>query len=79
MLCARAEKISLNFHARILRSTNTIEDAIYIISRKLEMIHKVLSELRKEADEGVNFPIVFLRNMDPNIGNNYLTSIELLL
>ena len=30
----------------ILRSTNTIEDAIYKISRKLELMHKVFSEIR---------------------------------
>jgi hypothetical protein len=31
----------------ILRSTNTIEDAIYIISRKLELMHKVFGEIRQ--------------------------------
>ena len=31
----------------ILRSTNTIEDAIYIISRKLELMHKIFSKIRQ--------------------------------
>ena len=31
----------------ILRSTNTIEDAIYIISSKLELMHKVFSQIRQ--------------------------------
>ena len=64
----------------ILRSTNTIENAIYIISRKLELIHKVFSEIRNSSwDEGL-FAIGFLRNIDPKgFGYKSLKSIELLL
>jgi hypothetical protein len=34
------------FMLEILRDTNTIENVIYIISRKLELMHKVFSEIR---------------------------------
>jgi hypothetical protein len=57
----------------ILRSTNTIEDAIYIISRKLELMHKVFGEIRQSKNETGAFSISFLRNLDPKgLGNKYL-------
>jgi hypothetical protein len=63
----------------ILR-TNTIENAIYIISRKLELMHKLFSEIRNLKWEEGLFAISFLRNLDPKgFGNNSLKSIELLL
>jgi hypothetical protein len=49
----------------ILQSTNTIEDAIYRISRKLEFMHKVFSEIRNSTFEEGLFAISFLRNLDP--------------
>jgi hypothetical protein len=64
----------------ILRSTNTIENAIYKISRNLEFMHKVFSEIRNSKLEDGSFAINFLRNLDPKgLGNNSLQSIELLL
>jgi hypothetical protein len=56
----------------ILRSTNTIEDAIYIISRNLELMHKVFSQIRQLKYEYGEFSIRFLRNLDPKgLGNEY--------
>jgi hypothetical protein len=49
----------------ILRSTNTIEDAIIKISRKLPLMHKVFSEIRNSIYEDGLFAIGFLRNLDP--------------
>ena len=49
----------------ILRSTNTIENAIYMISRKLELIHKVFSDIRNSRMEEGLFAIGFLRNLNP--------------
>ena len=64
----------------ILRSTYTIEDAIYIISRKLELMHKVFSEIRNSRLEQGLFAISFMRNLDPKgFGYKSLKSIELLL
>jgi hypothetical protein len=64
----------------ILESTNTIEHAIYKISRNLEFMHKVFSEIRNSKYEDGNFAIGFLRNLDPKgLGNKSLESIELLL
>jgi hypothetical protein len=53
------------FMLEILRSTNTIEDAIYIISRKLELMNKVFSGIRDSPMEIGLFSIIFLRNLDP--------------
>ena len=54
----------------ILRSTNTIQDAIYIITRKLELMHKVLSQIRQSNIEDEEFAIRFMRNIDPKgLGN----------
>ena len=53
------------FMLEILRSTNTIEDAIYIISRKLELMDKVFSGIRDSPMEIGLFAIIFLRNLDP--------------
>lgn len=65
---------------QILQTTNTIENAIYRISRNLEFMYKVFSEIRNNIFEEGLFAISFLRNLDPiDFGNNYLTSIELLL
>ena len=64
----------------ILRSTNTIEDAVYIISRKLELMHKVFNEVRNSVFEEGLFAISFLRNLDSKgLGDESLISIELLL
>jgi hypothetical protein len=64
----------------ILRSTNTIEHAIYKISRNLEFMHKVFSEIRNSKLEDGNFALGFLRNLDPKgLGNKSLESIEHLL
>jgi hypothetical protein len=57
----------------ILHSTNTIEDAIYIISRKLELMHKLFSQIRQSKNEDGEFAISFMRNLDPKgLGNKYL-------
>ena len=57
----------------ILQNTKTIEDAIYIISRKLELMHKLFSEIRQSKYEFGAFAISFLRNLDPRgQGNNKL-------
>jgi hypothetical protein len=54
----------------ILHCTNTIEDAIYIISRKLELMHKIFSQIRQSKYEDGEFAISFLRNLDPKgLGN----------
>jgi hypothetical protein len=64
----------------ILRSTNTIEDAIYVIFRKAELMHKVFSEIRNSIWEEGLFSISFLRNLDPKgFGNKSLKSLEPLL
>jgi uncharacterized protein Yka (UPF0111/DUF47 family) len=64
----------------ILRSTNTIEHAIYKISRNLEFMNKIFSEIMNSKYEDGNFAIGFLRNLDPKgLGNKSLESIELLL
>ena len=57
----------------VLHSTNTIEDAIYIISRKLELMHKVFSQIWQSNIEDEEFAIRFMRNIDPKgLGNEYL-------
>jgi hypothetical protein len=57
----------------ILRSTNTIEDAINIISRKLELMHKLFSQIRQSKYEFGGFAFMFLMNLDPKgLGNEYL-------
>ena len=57
----------------ILQNTNTIEEAIYIISRKLEVMHKVFSEIRQSKFEHGKFLIRFLRNLGrEDIEHNYL-------
>ena len=54
----------------ILRSTNTIEDAIYKISRKLELMHKIFSQIRLLNNEQGEFAIRFFRNIDPKGSGN---------
>jgi hypothetical protein len=57
----------------ILQNTNTIEDAIYIISRKLELMLKIFNEIRQSKYEYGNFSIRFLRNFGPeDLGHYYL-------
>jgi hypothetical protein len=64
----------------ILRSSRIIENAIYEISRKLELMHKIFSEIRNSEMELGLFAISFLRNLDrEGLGNKPLKSIELLL
>ena len=56
----------------ILQNTNTIEDAIYIISRNFQLIHKVFSEIRQSKIEFGKFSIRFLRNLGREaFGYNY--------
>jgi hypothetical protein len=51
-----------------------------MMSRKLELIHKIFSEVRISRWEKGRFAISFLRNLDPKaFGNESLKSIELLL
>ena len=64
----------------ILRNTNSIEDAIYEMSRKLELIHKVFSEIRNSKYEFGHFARSFIRNLDPKgLGNTTLNTFELIL
>lgn len=52
------------FMLDILRATNTIEDALYIIFRRLEFVHKVFNELMNETSDYGHFAIIFLRNLE---------------
>jgi hypothetical protein len=64
----------------ILRSTNTIEDAVFLISRKLELMHKIFSKIRSSGLERGTFALSLLRNLDPeNIVNKSLKSIDTLI
>lgn len=67
------------FMLQILRSTNSIEDALHTISRKQELMHKIFSELRNSEDEHGNFAISLLINLDPlGFNNKSPKSIEYL-
>jgi hypothetical protein len=82
VVCKGREDITeeTQFMLEILRRTNTIEHAIYKISRNLEFMHKIFSEIRNSKYEDGNFAIGFLRNLDPKgLGNKSLESVELLL
>ena len=64
----------------ILETTNTIEDAIYFISRNLELMHKLFSEIRQSKNEDGNFSFIFLRNLGrEELDHNYLKRFEYLL
>ena len=64
----------------ILKTTYSIEDAIYIISSKLELMHKLLSEIRQSKQEFGKFSIRFLRNLGrEELEDNYLKRLEYLL
>jgi len=68
------------FMLEILRSTNTIEDAVFLISRKLELMHKIFSKIRSSGLERGTFALSLLRNLDPeNIVNKSLKSIDTLI
>jgi hypothetical protein len=68
------------FMLEILRNSNTIEEAIHIISRKLDLTHKVFSKIRKSIKEIGHFASSFLRNLDClNYGSDSLFSLEFLL
>ena len=69
-----------NFMLGIMRTTNSIEDAVHMISMKLDFMHKVFKEIRQSSKEIGDFAASFLRNLDPkNLGNKSVSSIELLL
>ena len=64
----------------ILRSSNTIEDALFKISRKLKFMHKLFNQIRNLDNESGKFAISLLRNLDPKyIENKSIKSIEHLL
>ena len=52
------------FMLEILRNTNTIEDALLLISRKLKLMHKIFSDIRHSNMELGYFAIPYLRNLD---------------
>jgi hypothetical protein len=59
------------FMLEILRSTNTIESAFNIISRRLKFMNKIFRKIRESPMEIGNFAISILRNLDSgNLGNN---------
>ena len=68
------------FMLEILRSTNTIENALHIISRKLEFMNKIFRKIRESPMEIGYFATSLLRNIDSgNLGNDSIKSIEILL
>ena len=50
----------------ILRSNNSIEESIHIISRKLDLMNKLISKIIKSPLESEHFATRFLRNLDPH-------------
>ena len=68
------------FMLEILRGTNTIEDALHNLSRKLELMLKLFNKIRNSKQENGKFAISLLRNLDlKGLNNKILTSIEHLL
>jgi hypothetical protein len=53
------------FMLEILRSTNTIENAINRISKKMDLMLKVFSRINKSSSEIDEFAISFLKNLQP--------------
>jgi len=49
----------------ILRNTDTIEDSLHIISRKLKLINKVFRDIRYSKMEFGHLAMPYLRNLDP--------------
>ena len=52
------------FMLEILRGTNTIEDALLLISRKIKLMLKVFRDIRYSNMELGYFAIPYLRNLD---------------
>jgi hypothetical protein len=52
------------FMLEILRGTNTIEDALLTLSRKLELMHKLFNVIRNSKREYGKFALSLLRNLD---------------